>query len=408
VQAELQIERGADRGWRHLIKAGQRLTIGRGHEVAIALEGDTLISRRHAAIELREGRLTLEDLGSRNGTYLAGKRLAARTPVVLAEGDRFEVGNHVLRVVGLVADAGAAAPVDADLPPLPAEEFQLLGELGRGAMGTVHAARQRLLDRRVAVKVLRDEGSDEAHARLVVEGQTASRIRSPHVVQVHDIRLLRGRVCLIMELIDGPSVKDRLRTAGRLPLAEALKIAEHVALGLASAHAVGVVHRDVKPANILLGPCGAAKLTDFGIAKDLLARDGSALTDSNLGLGSLPYVAPEQAAGAKRAGPAADCYGLGATLYHLLSGRPPFRPTCPQALLKLVDTPPPPLADLAPDCPADVARLVHALLEKDPAVRPSDAARVARELHELRARHAPASLDEEVDAKEMRRTSAPD
>jgi serine/threonine-protein kinase len=170
------------------------------------------------------------------------------------------------------------------------------------------------------------------------------------------------------ELVDGPSAREVV-DRGPLSVPAALWIAEDVARALVAASAAGVVHRDVKPSNVLITPEGVAKLCDFGIAKDLQSTLRT-LTASGAGMGTLAYLAPEQASQAKHVDARADLYALGATLYHLLAGRPPFRPRGADALLALVEQPPPPLGAARPDCPPEVARLVHAMLAKRPEERP--------------------------------------
>jgi len=203
---------------------------------------------------------------------------------------------------------------------------------------------------------------------------------------VFDVRLVKGRVFMVMELINGPSAKDRL-SGGPIPIPEALKIGEDVANGVAAAHAAGAIHRDIKPANILLSPEGIAKLSDFGIAKDLDAV--VSLTAAGEGLGTLAYVSPEQATEAREVDPRTDLYSLGATLYHFVAGRPPFLPKNARVLLEILDAPAPPLQPLRPECPADVTQFIHRLLAKSPAERPTPAALVARTLRQLREAHYP-------------------
>jgi eukaryotic-like serine/threonine-protein kinase len=184
----------------------------------------------------------------------------------------------------------------------------------------------------------------------------------------------------------GPAPRRSAEAAlegGPLPLPAALKVAEDIARGLDVAHRGGLVHRDIKPANILVTPQGLAKLSDFGIAKALGTLE-STLTVTGQGLGSLDYVSPEQAEDAKRVSPASDLYSLGATLYHLLAGKPPFEVKSVADLVRVFDEPPPPLRALRPDCPPEVVALVERLLEKEPDDRPPSAAAVAERLLELR------------------------
>jgi serine/threonine protein kinase len=391
VQVQLTLETGVEVGRSWVLRLAQSFVLGRSRRNPVYLEDDR-ISRRHAEVELRaDGNVYVTDLGSRNGTLLAGERLAPHVPTKVSPGDLLELGDHALRAdfVGLDdrSRRERSRTKRLDEPLLPREEFEVLGEIGRGATGRVYAARQRLLNRTVAVKVLRNEAQDhESLQRFLREGQVCCRIQSPYVVQVHDVRMAQGRIYMVMELINGPSAKDGL-ARGPLPIPDALRICEDVANALEAAHAAGAIHRDVKPANILLSPEGIAKLGDFGIAKDLDAVQS--LTGSGEGLGTLAYVSPEQATEAKAVDPRTDIYGLGATLFHFLAGRPPFLPQNARVLLEIIDDPPPPLAELRRDCPREVVLLVHEMLSKEPSDRPSPAALVARKLREIRERRYP-------------------
>jgi serine/threonine-protein kinase len=267
------------------------------------------------------------------------------------------------------------------------EDYEKLGDLGRGASGVVFAARERATGRMVAVKALLSQAVlPEARERFLREAKL--RLDSPHVVQVLDVRDEGGQIYMIQELVQGTSVDVLLERHGKLTIPAALRIGEGVARALAAAHAVGVVHRDVKPANVLVDEQGGVKLADFGIAKLLEPPAGVSafvsLTATGQGLGTLAYVAPEQAADAKHVSPHADLYSLGATIYHMLAGRPPFLPT--QVLLKsLFEEDAPPLRSLRPEVPPRTEAVVHRLLQKDPDDRPHDAALAVKLLAAARA-----------------------
>ena|SRR5688572_7349375 len=209
--------------------------------------------------------------------------------------------------------------------------------LGTGAMGTVVLAHDLVLDRRVAVKVLADNlaAHDAFRQRFLREARLAARLCHPNIVQVFDAGE-NGRPYLVMEYVEGETVADRLARPTGFSHHELLTLAADLSAGLAHAHAMGIVHRDVKPHNVLLGPDGVAKLTDFGIAR---AREDHGLTEIGTVLGTPQFMAPEQAAGAP-AGPPADVFGLGAVLRHVAGD------SLPDGLQQLVD------AALAPD-PAD-------------------------------------------------------
>jgi serine/threonine protein kinase len=389
MHGELTVEAGRDVGRVFVVRLGQNFIIGRGVDVAITVD-DERVSRRHASVELRPEGLFVADLGSRNGTFLLGRALEPNRPALTAPGDVLEIGSHRLRLDILGLDEKSrrerARTQRLDEPLLPKEEFEILGEIGRGATGRVYAAKQKLLDRMVAVKVLRsDLGDDEeGQKRFMREARVTCKIDSPFVVQVHDVRIVYGRVYLIMELINGPSAKDRL-ACGWLPIPDVVRVGLDVANALDAAHRINVVHRDIKPANILLTPNGPAKLSDFGIAKELDSVES--LTSTGEGLGTLAYVSPEQATEAKSVTKQTDIYGLGATLYHLVAGRPPFLPTSARVLLEIIDQDPPRVTAFRGDCPDDLAVLIHEMLAKDPDHRPAGTQVVVERLLDMRLRY---------------------
>jgi serine/threonine-protein kinase len=199
--------------------------------------------------------------------------------------------------------------------------YEIQQPLGRGGMGTVHLARDTVLGRQVAVKVLADHlAADEAfRQRFLQEARLTARLCHPNIVQVFDAGD-DGCPFLVMEYVEGETIAGRLTRGAPFSGDEALTLAVHLAGGLAHAHARGIVHRDVKPHNILLRQDGVAKLTDFGIAR---ALEESGLTEVGATVGTARFMAPEQAAGGPDVGPPADIYGLGAVLRHIGGGSLP-------------------------------------------------------------------------------------
>ena len=339
-----------------------------------------------------EGELTVTDLDSANGTHVCGRKIEGGKAERVLSGDTIVLGSSVLvaKIEGADDDSRnrLARIRREDEAVLALVDFEIVGALGEGSFGRVYAARQPFVQRIVAVKIMRDrvEKTNPAWERFLREGQVCCRLDSPFIVQVYTIRLSGERIYLVMELVNGPSAKDQLRS-GPFVLREALRVAIDIARGLMVVHEAGIIHRDVKPSNILLCPSGVAKLGDFGCAKDVHSDD--ALTESNFGMGSLPYVSPEQATDARSVDDRADVYGLGATLYHFLAGRPPFRPNSPAILMRVVEEAPEQLDSFRPDCPTELVRLVHGMLEKDPNLRPPSASSVLRQLEEIRELHCP-------------------
>lgn len=254
-----------------------------------------------------------------------------------------------------------------------AGRYRVLRQLGRGGMGVVWKARDEVLGREVAVKELRTytdaAGPEltELGLRMRREARAAARVRHPAVIAVHDVAEVDGRPLIVMELVDGPSLDDVLRERGTLPPAEAARIGAEVMDALAAAHRAGVLHRDVKPGNILLDRSGRIVLTDFGIATMEDPGDGSAthLTRSGELVGSLDYLAPERARGAEP-GPASDVWALGATLYAAVEGTAPFRRTSAfSTLTAIVEEPLPEPRRAGPLTP-----VLHRLMAKAPEARP--------------------------------------
>ncbi|MFF5306910.1 protein kinase [Streptomyces sp. NPDC013161] len=243
---------------------------------------------------------------------------------------------------GAAVPSGESGRVDG-VDRLLAGRYRVVGRLGRGGMGVVWRAVDEVLGREVAVKELRTftdaHGPELADLRLRMqrEARAAARVRHPGVVAVHDIAEVDGRPLIVMELIDGPSLDDVLSERGPIDPREAAGIGAKVMEALAAAHSVGVLHRDVKPGNILLDRSGRVVLTDFGIATMDDPGDGSAthLTRSGELIGSLDYLAPERAQG-EDPGPASDVWALGATLYAAVEGTSPFRRTSTYSTLTAI------------------------------------------------------------------------
>ncbi|MFD9784558.1 protein kinase [[Kitasatospora] papulosa] len=250
-----------------------------------------------------------------------------------------------------------------------AGRYRLGDVLGRGGMGKVWRAHDEVLHRTVAVKELTAglyaAEADRAvlHARTQKEARAAARITHPGVVTVHDVIEYDNRPWIVMQYVDGPSLADAAKESGEVEPREAARIGLHVLGALRAAHAAGVLHRDVKPANVLLARDGQVLLTDFGIA----AIEGdSTITRTGELVGSIDYLAPERVRGGDP-GPASDLWSLGATLYTAVEGNSPFRRTSPISTMQAVvaEEPPPPVRGGA------LAPVITALLRKDPSDRPT-------------------------------------
>ncbi|MCF6526314.1 serine/threonine-protein kinase, partial [Streptomyces sp. JJ36] len=274
------------------------------------------------------------------------------------------------------------------------DRFELLEQLGSGGMGTVWRARDTALEREVALKEVRPrdpaavpEGSEASRtlrARVLREARALARLSHPHVVTIHHIVAAEPYPWLVMELLPGRSLQDRCTRDGPLEPRTAARLGGQVLQALRAAHAAGIQHRDVKPANILLRADGDAVLTDFGIAavRDPAAPEGGSLTTTGEIAGSPEYLAPERIRGTAD-GPPGDLWSLGMTLYVCTEGHSPLRRATTLATLAAVlDEPVPP-----PVRSGELAPVLSALLVRDPAARP-DAERLAGMLAAVAAGHA--------------------
>jgi serine/threonine-protein kinase len=266
-----------------------------------------------------------------------------------------------------------------------APAFEMEGEIGRGGMAIVYRARDTRLRRGVAIKLLPPDLAFRAdiRTRFLREAEMAARLSHPNIVPIYTVDERDGLVFFIMALIEGESVGDRVRRSGALPVAEARRILREVAGALAYAHDRGVVHRDIKPDNILLDrESGRAMVTDFGIARAASEEGGaSRLTATGAAIGTPAYMSPEQCVGDRDIDGRSDLYSLGAVAYQMLSGEPPFSGNnTPSVMMKQVTEAPMPLRERRAGVPEDLERIVMRLLAKDPAGRFADGAALVEAL----------------------------
>jgi formylglycine-generating enzyme required for sulfatase activity len=284
------------------------------------------------------------------------------------------------------------AAVPTDLTPGECREYpevpgyEILGILGHGGMGVVYRARQIGANRLVALKMIRavEHASPTERLRFQIETEAVARLQHPHIVQLYEVGEVRGQPFFSLEFCDGGTLTERLKKQRPTPR-ESAQLIETLARAMHYAHLRGVVHRDLKPGNVLLaGSERVAKITDFGLAKriDAEARD---VSQSGAIMGTASYMAPEQAAGKVRdTGPAADVYALGALLYECLTGRPPFEGAQHVVLVKVLSDEPEPLSRRA-QVPADLETICLKCLSKEPARRYASAEDLADDLRRFQA-----------------------
>jgi WD40 repeat protein len=327
------------------------------------------------------------------GRPLDAAALAERFPEFAREiteflGDREQLAHLTdpLRPVPPSASDGPAKTppyADGDHSPSPEGtgfgEYRLFGEIGRGGMATVYRARQAGLNRWVALKMV-ELSSAAAVRRFRAEAETVAQLDHPRIVPVYEIGEHQGRPFFTMKLMEGGSLAEALaRRATPYAPREAARLLADVAKAVHHAHQHGVLHRDIKPGNILLDAAGEPHVADFGLARRTEA--GAGLTQSGAIVGTPGYMAPEQAAGRKQGVTAADVYSLGAVLYELLTGSPPFRGKTPmETLLQVMEREPTRPRSLCPSLPADLETVCLRCLEKNPDRRYASAGLLAEDL----------------------------
>ncbi|MBK9940320.1 MAG: Stk1 family PASTA domain-containing Ser/Thr kinase [Kouleothrix sp.] len=261
--------------------------------------------------------------------------------------------------------------------------YELEQKIGEGGMARVYRGRDLRLSRQVAVKVLHSHYASDAGflQRFHHEAQAAANLRHPHIVDVYDVGQDGDLHYIVMEYVPGSDLKALIVRQAPLPVEQAVMIAEAVAKGLDAAHRLGMIHRDIKPQNIIIGEAGQVKITDFGIAKSKMS---TALTETGVTFGTADYISPEQARG-QPAGPQSDLYSLGVTLYEMLTGRLPFSGDSSIAVaMQHVSAEPPPPRMYNPRIPPQLEAIVLQALNKAPADRPASARKFAQLLASYR------------------------
>ncbi len=277
--------------------------------------------------------------------------------------------------------------------------YKIVRKLGAGAMATVYLARQLSLDRLVAIKVLPRRYSDNADfiARFQKEGRAAAKLNDPNIVAAYDVGNSGEHHYFVMEFVDGETVYDRIAANKRFDEKEAVSVARQVASALRHAHERGFIHRDIKPKNIMMTTDGVVKLADLGLARALSDKE-AAEAEAGRAFGTPFYISPEQIRGKVDIGPQADIYGLGATLYHMVTGSVPFTGKNPTEVMHrhLKDQPTPP-DEVNPAISSGLAQIIEMMMAKDPGDRYRNAAELIEDLDLVAdgqsPRHARSALD---------------
>lgn len=309
---------------------------------------------------------------ARRGHELAPEELTRDHPDLLPE---LTQAIAALKATAWLDRPVGRDPADQPLPATTFGDYELLSLIGSGGMGRVFKARHRLMDRVVALKVLTRGTLAGADAeQFQNEVRAAAKLTHPNVVAAYDAGLGDDRTpYLVMEFVDGPDLSRVVREQGPLAVEEAVRVVTQAATALAYAHSQGILHLDVKPANLLRGPDGVVKLLDLGLAR----RREAVVPDAAL-VGTADYLAPELSRPDATADERADIYALGCTLYHLLVGRPPFAGSIPEVIQAHRDAPAPSLREARPDVPAGLERVFRRMVAKRPEDRYPSMAEVVR------------------------------
>jgi serine/threonine protein kinase len=280
------------------------------------------------------------------------------------------------------------------------KHYEIIRLIAKGGMGEVYLARDTILDRKVALKFLPDELEDDPRTRerFLREAKSAAALDHPFICQIHETGELGGKAFIVMEYVEGPTLKEKMESA-KLPLKEALQIALEVAEALEDAHDKGIVHRDLKPANIILTPQGHAKVMDFGLAKHFLPSGvglSRTLTRSITGessiAGTVAYMSPEQARGDNVDG-RSDIFSLGIILDEMVSGEHPFsRPTPAETLTSVLRDSPPPVRVTPKSADAALTQILQKSLAKDPSQRYQKVEALALDIRKLQSELAAGGL----------------
>jgi serine/threonine-protein kinase len=374
---KLYVERGLLRGQELFLAEGKAYTVGRNTTCALVLD-DPMTSRDHFSVAVKDGRFVLRDLGSMNGTYANGARV--EKAVELKLGDQVEAGETLFSVLGDDEQRTVGGIVGRDIAG-----YRIIERVGRGGMGTVYKARQLSLDRIVAFKVLSPNMATDKEfiQRFADEVRAAAKLAHPNVASAFGVGQDGPLHYFVMEYMAGGSLQEKIDREGRVAPDRAVPMLMDVARGLAYAGEHGIVHRDIKPENLMLDEQGVTKIVDLGIACE---RKGRRRVSQAEGVfGSAHYIAPEQASGEHIDG-RADIYGLGATAYHMLSGRTMFAGESQTEIMrKHVEDDPEPIEKVAPWLPKSLSTVVTKMTAKDPDDRYGSAKEVLEALQGLGA-----------------------
>lgn len=397
---QLRFVHGVRQGQVIPVADNQTVVLGRGTETNCRIQ-DPSISRRHCQITNCARGLLIADLGSSNGTYVNGQRIASW--VALNSGDMIVLGQNQVEIYGNApqpmrhACTGCGREIHPaeftqgrvrqdvsgrlicvacmnkmDFDPHMIDGYVIESKLGQGAFGAVFRARQTNSGLVVALKTVRPQliQNDKDLARFKREASAGATLVHPNIIRVYDNDECNGIHYIAMEFVDGREVAKLIEQYGRIDTGYTLRVGIQIANALQHAFERSIVHRDIKPENVLVTPQGHAKLVDFGLAKNFQSSGVSGLTAPGEGMGTLAYMPPEQLDNALMADQRSDIYSLGASLYHMLCGKRPFNEkTTRQFIMKILNKMPPPVNELNPAVPPELAAILERAMAKEPEER---------------------------------------
>ncbi|RKY13099.1 MAG: hypothetical protein DRP82_05915 [Planctomycetota bacterium] len=378
--ARLRIIGGVNAGLEFNIEKDGSYILGRADEADFQVR-DMMASRRHAVLTIKGDLAVVEDLGSTNGTMVNGKPIKRQE---LRSGDRITIGSTDIEFIRvLTAPKAPPKPSAAQSHKEPTKPmgrtdvgrviagFKILERLGGGGMGTVYKALQLSMNRIVAFKVLKVTTDDPERSirEFKREAQVGAQLQHPNIVTFYDAGYDKGVYFIAMEFIQGVPVDKILEEQGAMDVKQALDVIIQVTDAVCYMFGRGIIHRDIKPSNIMVTPTGIAKLTDFGLAKCYQRAGMTGFTRVGEGKGTLEYMPPEQITNALYCDQRADIYAIGATLYDMLTGYPPFSGSLRELIDAIERKYPVPIKHRNPAVPDYVSRIVEKCMRKKPEER---------------------------------------
>ncbi|MHC4660699.1 MAG: protein kinase domain-containing protein [Planctomycetota bacterium] len=368
---------GSEEGREYRIKSGGSKILGRSGKVDISIH-DPKLSRQHCEFACTQTGAEVKDLESKNGTYVNKQRITTHK---LRTGDLITIGKNIF-----LASIAVEEP-KTQFPRRVLGSYRLIERLGAGGMGTVYLGEHIRDKKQYAIKVLSSTAvSNPAFLeRFYREGRAGEVLNHPNIVKIYETTRNEQYHYMVMEYVKGENLEEKIEREKRLAVELAIDIARQVSSALTHAYDNQIIHRDIKPENIVLTKSGLCKVTDFGLVKLLDSSTHMALTQTGEGMGTLAYLPPEQIWDAKNADTRADIYGLGASLYHLLCGKPPFDADFLSDFFKKIreEEPKPPM-EVNPSINPKFNRVLLTMLAKDPANRYQTPHDVVKAMEEVR------------------------